>query len=90
MLKISILVFLFIPFLKVVNGVEKAKYIHPIGGDEYKILKELTLGTYNKPVKERSTIEKNTIIRFWRAKGKFTVEAGKLYYDGKKVDICSR
>ena len=79
-------VFLLVIFqiLILAHGVKKSKYIHPIDDKEYRILRKLTLGTFNKPVKERSTIAKSTIDRFWRAKGKFSVEDSKLFNDGER------
>jgi hypothetical protein len=71
-----------------INCAEKSKYLHPIDDEEYKILVTLTLGRFQKPVKERSVKEKSAVVRFWRAKGKFSVgQDKKLYYDGKQVRI---
>ena len=35
--------------------------------------------------KKRTRKVKCAVIRFWRAKGKFKLMQGKLYYDGKEV-----
>lgn len=66
-------------------------YIHPIGEDEYEVLLSLANGNFQKPVKDRTNVEKSAVIKFWRAKGRFTVDdSGRvLLFDNKKVGpIC--
>ena len=43
---------------------------------------------FNTPVKERTRLRKNAIIRFWRLKSKYTVDNFTqtiLFYNGKRV-----
>ena len=62
-------------------------FIHPVGEKEYEVLIKLAAGQFSTPKNERSNIEKAAIVKFWRAKGKFSVdESGKvLYFDNKVV-----
>ena len=72
-------------FLYFIAHIFTANYIHPIDEEDYKVLKDFAEGTFTKSRKERTRKEKSTVIRFWRAKGKFKVIQGKLHYDGKKI-----
>ena len=72
-------------FLYFTADIFTANYIHPVDDEDYKILKDLAEGTFTKSKKERTRKEKSAIIRFCRAKGKFKVIQGKIYYDGKEV-----
>ena len=49
----------------------------------------LQMDNFLKPVKERTRLEKSVVIRFWRARGKFTADTtGKiLLYDNKRVSV---
>ena len=78
----AIVLFIFLYFIA---DIFTANYIHSVDEEEYKILKDLTWGTFTKSKKECTRKEKSAVIRFWRAKGKFKVVQGKLYYDGKDV-----
>ena len=55
--------------------------IHAVDNEEYNILLELASGTFSVPVKERTKNQKGAVVKFWQAKGKFTVEGKQLYYD---------
>ncbi|XP_066915669.1 uncharacterized protein [Clytia hemisphaerica] len=59
--------------------------IHAVGDEEYETLVALAKKTFAVPVKARSKIQKNAVIKFWRSNGKFTAEEDVLYYKGKKV-----
>ena len=78
----AIVLFIFLYFIA---DIFTANYIHWVDEEEYKILKDLTRGTFTNSIKECTRKEKSAVIRFWRAKGKFKVVQGKLYYDGKDV-----
>lgn len=62
-------------------------FIHPVGEEEYDVLLLLAKGEFNKPVKERSQVEKAAVIRFWRAKGRFSADSTEkiLLFDNKQV-----
>lgn len=62
-------------------------FIHPVGNEEYDILLSLAKGEFSTPKTERSNIEKAAVMKYWRSKGKFTVdESGKiLLFENKKV-----
>ena len=77
----AILLFIFCYFIAIFT----ANYIHLVDEEDCKILKDPTKGTFTKSKKERTRKEESTVIRFWRAKGRFKVIQGKLYYDGKEV-----
>lgn len=58
---------------------------------------KLVKNKFQIPVKERTHLQRNAIVKFWRAKGKFTLHGSTLVYNGKKVvrkcdvnDIVSR
>ena len=76
----AIVLFIFLLFIA---DIFTANYIHWVDEGGYKILKDLAEGTFTKSKKERTRKEKSAVVRFWRAKGKFKVMQGKLYYDGK-------
>ena len=78
----TIVLFIFLYFIA---DIFTANYIHPVDEEDYKILKDLAEGTFTKSKKERTRKEKSAITRFCRAKGKFKVIQGKIYYDGKEV-----
>ena len=60
--------------------------IHSVGEEEYGILVLLAKGVFTVPVKERTKVQKNAVVKFWRSKAKFTVGEGDLLlYEGKKV-----
>ena len=64
-------------------------FIHPVGEEEYKVLVSLASGTFKKATNERTNAEKAAVIKFWRAKGRFSLdENGKvLLFDSKRVSI---
>ena len=75
-------------FLLVVSclAARQGKFIHPVEQDEYHVLVKLAQGEFSVPVKERTRAEKSAIIKFWRARGKFTCEDdGTLLFNGRKV-----
>ena len=78
----AIVLFIFLYFIA---DTFTANYIHPVDEEDYKILKDLAEGTCTKSKKECTRKDESTVIRFWRAQGKFKVIQGKLYYDGKEV-----
>ena len=59
-----------------------ANYIHPHDEENYKILKDLSEGTFTKS--KKNALEKRKEL-FWRAKGKFKAIQDKPYYDEKEV-----
>ena len=63
--------------------------MQPIGEDEYHVLLKLANDQFLKSVKERKRAEKSTIIRFWRTKGKSTIETGGkiLLYDNNRASF---
>ena len=61
-------------------------YIHTVSDEEYELLLAITKGDFSKPVNERSRQEKSVIIKFWRNKDSYSVDAdNNLLYQGKKV-----
>ena len=73
-----LLVFLFVD-IRCIYG------IHAVEKEEYDVLVKLARGIFSVSVNHRTRIEKNAIVKFWRAKGKFSVTNGKLFYDQKRV-----
>ena len=65
-------------FLYFIADIFTANYIHLVDEEDYKILKDLALGTFTKSKKEPTRKEKSAVIKFRRAKGKFKVIQGKL------------
>ena len=59
--------------------------IHSIDEEEYKVLVDLAKGEFSVPVKQRTRIQKNAVVKFWRSNGKFLVDGDILFYEGKKV-----
>ena len=53
--------------------INREKFTHAVEDDEYEILKKLAQGKFSKPVKERMNKEKSAVVKFWRAKGMFTL-----------------
>lgn len=49
-------------------------YIHATGQEEFDVLLKLVNDQFSKSVKKRMRVEKLAVIRFWTAKGKFTVK----------------
>ena len=78
----AIVLFIFLYFIA---DIFTANYIHPVDEEGYKISNDLPEGTFTKSTKKRTRKVKCAVIRFWRAKGKFKLMQGKLYYDGKEV-----
>ena len=70
----AIAIFIFLYFIAIFT----ANYIHLVDEEDYKVLKDLALGTFTKSKKEPTRKEKSAVIKFWRAKGKFKVIQGKL------------
>ena len=67
---------------------KKNKFKHVVSEEECEILVNLVKGEFNTPVKERKRLKKNAIIKFWRAKSKYTVDNSMqtiLLYNGKRV-----
>ena len=89
-MKVGLFLALFFALLLgVLIGVDKrAGFRHTLDDEEYEILKQLATGKFVKPVKERSRKEKSAVIKFWRSKGKYTVNddnSSALLYDGKQI-----
>ena len=75
-------------FIFIVGIINCTYGIHSVGEEEYGVLVLLVKREFNVPVKERTKIQKNAVIKFWRSKEKFTIgEGGILLYEGKKVLI---
>ena len=64
---------------------KKRKYLHVMSTKTYETILKLTLGTFDIKCKDRTREEKNAALRFWRNKSSFSVENGKLKYDGREV-----
>ena len=62
-------------------------YIHAVGEEEYQVLLSLVKGTFDTPKDARSNIEKAAVVKFWRAKGRFTADGKILLYDSKVVRV---
>ena len=54
--------------------------MHPLDDEDYETLKMLVKRTCQKPKKDKTWKEKSTIARFKRAKGRFKVRDGKLFF----------
>ena len=81
--------FFFILLFGCLSGfIDCDKFIHTITNEVYKILLELSKGEFNVAVADRTRLQKSTIIKFWRSKGKFANEGDVLLFDGKKVWYC--
>ena len=78
--------FMIISFLFFMNIIVNC-FIHPVDEEEYNILLKLANGNFLTPVKDPTTKEKSAVVKFWRAKGKYTTDCtGKiLLYENKKV-----
>ena len=57
----AIVLFIFFYFI---TDIFTANYIHPVDEEDYKILKDLTEGTFTKSKKECIRKEKSAVIRF--------------------------
>ena len=72
-----------------IHGIEeKNKFKHAVSEAEYEILVNLVKGEFNIPVKERTRLQKNAIIKFWRAISKYKVDNSTetmLFYNEKRV-----
>ena len=63
-------------------------YIHPISDEVYDTLLLLVQGKFDVPVKKRTRVQKNALVRFWRRKEQFHLgkeSTPTLYFSGKKV-----
>ncbi|KAL9983848.1 hypothetical protein ACROYT_G006088 [Oculina patagonica] len=70
------------------NGEKREAYIHQVNDEVYDTLLLLVQGKFNVPVNERSRIQRNTVVRFWRRRDQFhlgTESTPTLYFAGKKV-----
>ena len=63
------------------------RFIHPVGEGEYQVLLSLAAGNFATLKSERSNVEKGAVVKYWRLKGRFTIdEGGKLLlFDNKRV-----
>ena len=78
----------FLVVLQIHSIEEKNKFKHAVSQEEYEILVNLVKGEFNTTVKERTRLQKNAIIRFWRVKLKYKVDNFTqtiLFYNGKRV-----
>ena len=81
---------LFISFVSVllcINVVSNGSYKHPLDNEEYETLKMLIKRTFKKQKKDGTWKEKIAIVRCWRARGRFKVRDGKLFFDEKEVSL---
>ena len=63
-------------------------YIHPISDEVYDTLLLLVQGKFDVPVKKRTRVQKNALVRFWRRQGQFHLgkeSTPTLFFSGKKV-----
>lgn len=63
-------------------------YIHPISDEVYDTLLLLVQGKFDMPVKKRTRVQKNALVRFWRRQKQFHLgkeSTPTLYFSGKKV-----
>ena len=80
MMSMKVITFIFL-FLKTTNCV----FFHAVDDETYKILLILCNSNFAVPVAKRTNVEKATVVKFWRSKGKFENIDNVLYYDGRKV-----
>ena len=80
-MKIDLLVAIFFALLvRMLIGVDKIA--------DFRQLEQLATGKFFKPVKQRLRKEKSAVVKFWRPKGKWTVnddDTSALIYDSKQV-----
>ena len=80
-MKIDLLVAIFFALLvRMLIGVDKIA--------DFRQLEQLATGKFFKPVKQRLRKEKSAVVKFWRPKGKWTVnddDTSALIYDSRQV-----
>ena len=80
-MKIDLLVAIFFALLVgMLIGVDKIA--------DFRQLEQLATGKFFKPVKQRLRKEKSAVVKFWRPKGKWTVnddDTSALIYDSRQV-----
>lgn len=59
--------------------------LYAMDEETYETIRKLVLGTFAVKCKDRTTVQRNANLRFWRNKHKFSVENGKLFFLGKEV-----
>ena len=53
--------------------------------DIYKVILQITLGNFSKPVKERSTVERSAIVHHYRYRGRWSAQGSPpTLYLGKQ------
>ena len=61
-------------------------YVHSMSPEQYNVILKLVKKTFNKPVRERSTLENSAITKYYRRKESFSLgKDGLLLFEGKKV-----
>ena len=63
----------------------KCAFIHTVTKEPHNVLLQLFKGEFTVLMAVRSNIGKASIVKFWRANGKFTNQVDTLYYDEKTV-----
>ena len=80
-MKVDLLVAIFFALLvRMLIGVDKIA--------DFRQLEQLATGKFFKPVKQRLRKEKSAVVKFWRPKGKWTVnddDTSALIYDSRQV-----
>ena len=59
--------------------------IRPLSDERYTILKQLVLGTFKVKTDERTREQRNTVTQFYRSRGTFRVNNGRLFYNDKEI-----
>ena len=64
----------------------KSEFMHAVDEETYKTLYSLTEGKFNVPLHQRTRVQKNTVVRYWRRKAAFSIRSDhNLYFNNLQV-----
>ena len=62
-------------------GIYSNNFIHSIKDKKYDVPVKLYKGEFSVPVSGCTRLQKSTIVKFWKSKGKFTCDENTLFYN---------
>ena len=66
-------------------GIYINNFIHLVKDKKYDVPVKLYKGEFSIPVSESTRLQKSTIVKFWKRKGKFTCNENTLFCNVKKL-----
>ena len=66
-------------------GIYINNFIHSVKDKKYDVPVKFYKGEFSIPLSESTRLQKLTIVKFWKSKGKFTCNENTLFCNGKKL-----